>query len=77
MSPADAEALVDRSLAGYFSHQGVFGTVDYAATRADELAGIGVDEMACLIDFGVADELALASVRRIAELNREFNGAPS
>ena len=77
LSPADAEALVDRSLAGYFSHQGVFGTVDYAATRADELAGIGVDEMACLIDFGVADELALASVRRIAELNREFNGEPS
>ncbi|GAA3440237.1 MupA/Atu3671 family FMN-dependent luciferase-like monooxygenase [Kutzneria kofuensis] len=77
MSPADAEALVDRSLAGYFSHHGVFGTVDYAATRADELAGIGVDEMACLIDFGVADEVALASVRRIAELNREFNGEPS
>ena len=76
VNPADAEVLLDRSLAGYLSQQGIFGTVDHAAARADELAGVGVDELACLIDFGVPDDAALTSVGLIADLNREFNGEP-
>jgi hypothetical protein len=37
----------------------------------DELAGMGVDEVACLIDFGVEPKAALASLERLAVVRRE------
>jgi natural product biosynthesis luciferase-like monooxygenase protein len=70
----DIQAVLERSLAGYFDRAGLIGTVAEAADRADALAAIGVDEIACLIDFGVPGDAVLDSVRRIGELNREFHG---
>jgi natural product biosynthesis luciferase-like monooxygenase protein len=76
IGPDDVQALLERSLADYFDHAGIIGTVPEAAERADALAAIGVDEIACLIDFGVPGDAVLDSVRRIGTLNREFHGAP-
>lgn len=72
----DVRALLRRSLAEYFDHTAIIGTVAQAAYRADALAAVGVDEIACLIDFGVPGDAVLESVRRIGELNREFHGDP-
>jgi natural product biosynthesis luciferase-like monooxygenase protein len=72
----DVAALLARSLADCFDYTGIIGTVAEAADRADALAAVGVDEIACLIDFGMSGEAVLESVRRIGELNREFHGEP-
>jgi hypothetical protein len=45
------------------------GTLDYCAERARSLCESGVEEIACLIDFGISTELVLASLRRLAALN--------
>lgn len=72
----DVRALLQRSLAEFFDYTAIIGTVAEAADRADALAAVGVDEVACLIDFGMPGDVVLDSVRRIGELNREFNGEP-
>jgi hypothetical protein len=43
----------------------------------DRLRSIGVDEVACLIDFGVDTSLALDGLGRLDELRRIMDTAPS
>ncbi|GLL02118.1 MupA/Atu3671 family FMN-dependent luciferase-like monooxygenase [Dactylosporangium matsuzakiense] len=52
----------------YFSSSGLFGTVADARLMLDTLTGIGVDEIACLIDFGVDAELVLESLQLVSQL---------
>jgi natural product biosynthesis luciferase-like monooxygenase protein len=68
------DALVARSFDRYFDNSGLFGTLDDGVRVAGELAAIGVDEIACLIDFGVAPEVVLAGLDRLDELRRVTAG---
>jgi natural product biosynthesis luciferase-like monooxygenase protein len=67
----DREFLVARSFDRYFSTGGLFGTVDDGAETARRLATLGVDEIACLIDFGVPKDAVLRSLEHVAELRTE------
>jgi natural product biosynthesis luciferase-like monooxygenase protein len=44
------------------------GTLDHCAEQAERLHECGVDEIACLIDFGVGDEEVMASLGRLSTL---------
>jgi natural product biosynthesis luciferase-like monooxygenase protein len=44
------------------------GTIDHCASQAERLRASGVDEIACLIDFGIGFEDVMASLRRLATL---------
>jgi natural product biosynthesis luciferase-like monooxygenase protein len=44
------------------------GTLDHCAAQAERLQASGVDEIACLIDFGVGYEDAMASLGLLARL---------
>lgn len=44
------------------------GTLEHCREQAERLKESGVDEMACLIDFGVGYEDVMASLRRLATL---------
>jgi natural product biosynthesis luciferase-like monooxygenase protein len=68
LSPEDADALLRRGYRRLVRESGLFGSPDSARPLLHRLAALGVDEIACLIDFGVPTELALAGVRRIAAL---------
>jgi natural product biosynthesis luciferase-like monooxygenase protein len=46
------------------------GTVDHCAEQAERLHEAGVDEIACLIDFGIEREEVMGSLRRLAALLR-------
>jgi natural product biosynthesis luciferase-like monooxygenase protein len=46
------------------------GTLDHCAEQAEDLHANGVDEIACLIDFGVGMEEVMASLRRLSTLLR-------
>jgi natural product biosynthesis luciferase-like monooxygenase protein len=65
---ADVDALVAHAFSRYFEHSGLFGTVETASRVFDRAAAAGVDEVACLIDFGVDVEVALAGLERVVEL---------
>jgi natural product biosynthesis luciferase-like monooxygenase protein len=60
--------LVDRAFDRFFSHAALLGTPEDAVAVVERLAGIGVDEVACLIDFGVDEDAVLDSLPLLAEL---------
>jgi natural product biosynthesis luciferase-like monooxygenase protein/FkbM family methyltransferase len=64
----DRRALLDRAFDRYFETSGLFGTPESCLARVDELRHIGVDEIACLVDFGIDTETVLASLDRLATL---------
>ncbi|MER7575824.1 MupA/Atu3671 family FMN-dependent luciferase-like monooxygenase [Streptomyces sp. NPDC126514] len=64
----DIDFLLTRSFEAYFDQRGLFGTVDDARRTVDAVRAAGVDEIACLIDFGVDTKAVLAGLHRIAEL---------
>ena len=64
----DIDFLVERSFETYFAERGLFGTVDDAARMVERLREIGVDEIACLIDFGVDGKVALDGLQTLNEL---------
>ena len=49
----DLDAIVEFAFERYFNDSGLFGTVEDAIQRVEQLKAIGVDEIACLIDFSV------------------------
>jgi natural product biosynthesis luciferase-like monooxygenase protein len=70
LSPADVDFLVARSFDRYFDTGGLFGTVADGVATVARLREIGVDEIACLIDFGVAPDRVLAGLTQLDELRQ-------
>jgi natural product biosynthesis luciferase-like monooxygenase protein len=64
----DRQFMVDLAFNRYFTTAGLFGTVEDGIEVVRRLTAIGVDEIACLIDFGVAPEEVLRSLRHLGEL---------
>jgi natural product biosynthesis luciferase-like monooxygenase protein len=50
------------------------GTLDHCAQQAEYLSGLGVDEIACLIDFGIGFDDVMASLGRLAVLLKSKAG---
>jgi len=68
MSDAEMDAMLDHAFERYFATSGLFGTVERCRQMVDRLTAIGVDEIACLIDFGVPTEQVLESLPRLKQL---------
>ncbi|HEY6728108.1 MAG TPA: MupA/Atu3671 family FMN-dependent luciferase-like monooxygenase [Polyangiaceae bacterium] len=68
LSPADEQALLDHAFERYFETHGLFGTPESCYPKLAKLGQIGVDEIACLVDFGVETETVLASLSHLARL---------
>jgi hypothetical protein len=68
----DIDFLVERSFNRYFDDGGLLGGMDKAQRVATRLRDIGVDEIACLVDFGVAADEVRASFKYLNQL-REWS----
>jgi natural product biosynthesis luciferase-like monooxygenase protein len=66
----DKEFLVAHAFDRYFNTSGLFGTVADGAATVARLRAIGVDEVACLIDYGVPTDEVLRSLDLLADLRR-------
>jgi natural product biosynthesis luciferase-like monooxygenase protein len=64
----DKELIIAHSFNRYFTTSGLFGTVEDGAEMVSKLQAMGVDEVACLIDFGVPHDEVLRSLDQLAEL---------
>src|SRR5262249_32945101 len=69
----DMQALLDHAFERYFASSGLMGTVDSCLPIIDNLKAIGVDELACLIDFGIAVDEVLASLHHLEVLKERCN----
>ena len=75
LSPADLEEILERSFERYYQTSALLGTEEGCLRLVDRLKRAGVDEIACLIDFGIADETVLAGLSRLDALRRRANEA--
>ncbi len=73
LSEDELEAILDFAFARYFDDSGLFGTVEDALDRVEQLRRIGVDEVACLIDFGSPVETVLEGLHPLAEVVARAN----
>ena len=68
----EMDAIIEFAFLRYFDDSGLFGTVEEVKARVEQLADIGVDEIACLIDFGVPTETALSALKPLAQVVAAF-----
>ncbi|MES2548573.1 MAG: MupA/Atu3671 family FMN-dependent luciferase-like monooxygenase, partial [Pseudomonadota bacterium] len=69
----ELEAILDFAFLRYFDDSGLFGTIDDAVRRVEELKAIDVDEVACLIDYGIPTQVVLDGLKLVAEVLRITN----
>mgnify|MGYP002780035031 CR=1 FL=1 len=69
----DQEVLVEAGFQRYFGSSALFGTPESCLPMIAELERIGVDEAACLLDFGIDPDVVVdgfAHLKRLADLAR-------
>ncbi len=74
LAPDELEAILDFAFLRYFDDSGLFGTVEDAMARVAQVQAIGVTEIACLIDFGIAPATVLQGLRPLAQVVAGFAG---
>ncbi|MET7638033.1 MupA/Atu3671 family FMN-dependent luciferase-like monooxygenase [Streptomyces sp. NPDC005438] len=67
ISEDDLDALLNHAFDRYVHTSGLFGTPEDCLALVDRLKAVGVDELACLVDFGIDTEDVLGG---LAHLNR-------
>ena len=73
LSAEENAAILDFAFQRYFEDSGLFGTVEDALARVEQLKRIGVGEVACLIDYGIAPEQVMEGLYPLAEVVRRAN----
>jgi natural product biosynthesis luciferase-like monooxygenase protein len=73
LSDPDMAEVLDFSFERYFETSGLFGTVDTCLQMVDRIKAIGVDEIACLIDYGVDTDTVLSQLPLLNELKTRAN----
>ena len=76
LDPARARLAVRSAVQRYLSADGLIGSVATCAQRVAEFAELGVDELACLLDFGIADQTVLDGLARL-DLVRQRTSNPA
>ncbi|MGL4236954.1 MupA/Atu3671 family FMN-dependent luciferase-like monooxygenase [Tabrizicola sp.] len=75
LAPDELEAILDFAFLRYFNDSGLFGTIEDAVARVEEVKTIDVDEIACLIDYGIPTATVLEGLKPLAEVLRRTNSA--
>jgi hypothetical protein len=70
LSDEERDALLEHAYLRYYETSGLFGRPEDCLRMVDEVTAIGVDEIACLIDFGVPAPLVLAHLEHLDRLRR-------
>ena len=73
LSEEELKGILDFAFLRYFEDSGLFGTVEDCVARVEELKRIGVDEVACLIDYGIPVRQVLDGLRPLAQVLERCN----
>lgn len=68
LSQSDMETLLSFAFDRYYETSGLFGTPDSCMAMVELVRAAGVDEIACLIDFGVPEQDVLAHLPYLNQL---------
>lgn len=73
LSEDELDGILEFAFLRYFEDSGLFGSLDDGIARIEHLKTIGVGEVACLIDYGIAPEQVAAGFPRLAQLRAAVN----
>jgi natural product biosynthesis luciferase-like monooxygenase protein len=73
LAERDLEILAAHAFDRYVETNGLFGTPESCVALVERLAELGVDELACLIDFGIAPDIVLKNLANLDRLRHESN----
>jgi natural product biosynthesis luciferase-like monooxygenase protein len=73
LTQEDLSALIDHAFDRYFRTSGLFGTPETCLAMVQKLKEMGVDEIACLVDFGIEGDAVLASLENLRLLMERSN----
>ncbi|WP_374641582.1 MupA/Atu3671 family FMN-dependent luciferase-like monooxygenase [Tabrizicola sp.] len=73
LEPEELEAILDFAFQRYFEDSGLFGTVADALARVAEVEALGIDEIACLIDYGIPYAQVMPGLTHLAEVRARAN----
>jgi myxalamid-type polyketide synthase MxaE and MxaD len=68
MSAAERADVLEMAFHRYVHTAGLFGTPAACVDKVRALAGLGVNEVACLVDFGLPPDVVGASLRSLASI---------
>jgi natural product biosynthesis luciferase-like monooxygenase protein len=77
ISDSDMDGLLAFAFDRYFESAALFGTPDSVRPFLNRLREVGVDEIACLIDFGVDEDVVLEGLDGLDAVRRQFDRAPT
>jgi len=64
------EELLEKAFEHYMDESSLIGTQETCARMARKLAGVGVNEINCLVDFGIEKDDVMRSLHLLAEMNQ-------
>ena len=73
LSEEELDGILEFAFLRYFEDCGLFGSIEDGIARVEQLKAIGVGEIACLIDYGIAPEQVMAGFPLLARLRAEVN----
>jgi alkanesulfonate monooxygenase SsuD/methylene tetrahydromethanopterin reductase-like flavin-dependent oxidoreductase (luciferase family) len=71
-SSPEMQSLIDAVFEDYFEQSSLLGTPDKCAAVIEKVAGAGVNDLACLLDFGLDHETTMEGLKHLAELRRSM-----
>lgn len=71
---AEMDDLLNRGFERFFATSGLLGDVATVVDTMAKIEAIGVDEIACLIDFGVDDRQTLSALQHLSAARDQFLG---
>ncbi|HEY0967632.1 MAG TPA: MupA/Atu3671 family FMN-dependent luciferase-like monooxygenase [Opitutaceae bacterium] len=74
MTPADLEDFAGLLFDRFYARRALFGTVDACAALVEKLGAAGVNEIACLLDFGAGTDDVLGSLPYLNAIRARFAG---
>jgi hypothetical protein len=72
MTDADLDAVANFAFESYFDTIMLCGTPDKCSRLVESLAEVGVDEIACLVDFGLPLEAVLDGLNYLDILSKKY-----
>jgi natural product biosynthesis luciferase-like monooxygenase protein/FkbM family methyltransferase len=69
----DMLALLSHAFDRYFETSGLFGTTESCVRIVERLKAIGVDEVACLVDFGADFDSVMSSLNYLSAVKEQSN----
>ncbi|MFW2589662.1 MupA/Atu3671 family FMN-dependent luciferase-like monooxygenase [Sagittula sp. SSi028] len=73
LDASEMDAILDFAFERYFNDSGLFGTVEDALARVEQVKAIGVTEIACLIDYGIDSDTVLEGLKPLSTVVARAN----